>query len=318
MDREAPPTARLEIIDVSSIFDEVAAQPGVWIAGSPCQPQNNSVVEGPSIYISTDDDDYAYLLTLPLASVIGVLETQLGFISQNGWDLSSSCEILMNNGSLFSVTEELQLHGKNLALIGNEVCSFRTVEITAAGTTKISKLLRGLRGTEPSVVTHDIGSRFILLQRPNLVFIPLDASLLGATIYFKAVYPGHDLDDVIPVTHEYLASNLQPVSPTNVIGKRKANGDVRITWERRTRMSHNPFLGIEAPVGQERRRFTVSIYKQSAPTVLVRETTVEDAEELIYTAAQQTTDGTTGVALNINTTQLGDRAPSPTTALALS
>lgn len=316
MDRVAPPSALLEVIDVALLRDSESASPGVYLAGAPYSRQTE-FAEGPTVYVSTDDDSYEYLLTLPLAATMGRLVTELAFITSAGFDLASSAQVMISAGALSSITEELQLHGKNEALIGNEVLSFRTATLVQTDIYSISKLLRGMRGTEENVETHVADTRFVLLKRDTIVHVPLDASLLGSTLYFKAAYPGVDLADVLPVQHSLSLTSTNPPAVANTQAFRQASGDIKIKWERRTRLSHNPFLGIEAPVGQERRRYTVDIYTQAAPTVLVRTLDVEDAEEATYTAAQQTTDGTTGVALNLTTTQLGDRALSPAKTLAL-
>jgi hypothetical protein len=78
------------------------------------------------------------------------------------------------------------LAGANAALIGDEILQFAHAEFVGPARYRLSRLLRGQRGTEPEMKPHPQGARFVLLdpaRQPRPAF-PL--ARVGVPIAFKA------------------------------------------------------------------------------------------------------------------------------------
>lgn len=310
MDRVAPPFVKLHVIDVALMYDHDHHSPGVYLAAGPESVQTGSV-GGAAVYWSRDGSAYEYLLTLPIPATIGVLTTDLDFIATSGIDDESSCNVLLSHGELTSITADEQLQGNNIAIVDDEVLSFRTATLIEPSEYTISGLLRGLAGTEHNVETHVAERRFILFKHDEVPFVPLTPSMLGATIYFKAAYPGQDLDDITATEITFAGGNVAPLCPTSLVAIRDGSNNLQLSWLRRTRREFSPFAGPEAPIGEERTRYEVEFWN-SAGTVLYRTVTGLTSETANYTAAQQTADGATpGQQYLAKVMQLGTFIESP-------
>jgi hypothetical protein len=94
--------------------------------------------------------------------------------------------VLLDFGSLQSLPDERVLAGANAALIGDEILQFAIAELVGPARYRLSRLLRGQRGTEHEVKSHPEGSRFVLLdpaRQPRPAF-PL--ARVGVPIAFRA------------------------------------------------------------------------------------------------------------------------------------
>ncbi|HET8613775.1 MAG TPA: phage tail protein, partial [Sphingomonas sp.] len=74
----------------------------------------------------------------------------------------------------------------NLALIGDEIVQFGSAEPIAPKRWRLSRLLRGRRGTEWAIEGHGPSERFVLLDPATLAGCTLPASAIGAPVMVAA------------------------------------------------------------------------------------------------------------------------------------
>ncbi|MDE2102315.1 MAG: phage tail protein, partial [Patescibacteria group bacterium] len=128
------------------------------------------------------------------------------------------------------------MNGANPALVGSEIIQFQTATENADGTYTLGVLLRGQRGTDWAINSHQPGETVILLQ-PGLVgasTLPLDD--IGTTEYWKLVPGGRFLDQTPTEPFAYAGYDLMPYAPVNFARASDGSGGLTLSWQRRTRL----------------------------------------------------------------------------------
>lgn len=238
----------------------------------------------------------------------------------NEFDESSTVNVEVV-GELESSTRDLMLADLtvNAMLIGSEVIRFRLATLLSADgerrTYRLSGLLRGQRGTEWAIGGHVANERVILLNNA-LRRVPGLLTQIGLERDVKAVTLNLLLSDVPDVAFTNDAIGLKPFAPANVVAL--ADGaDLRITWQRRTRLSvrYGGPVDQVVPLGEVSEQYRVRIF--DGPT-LVHTATVTTPE---YLYTDLTVDGfASGDPVTVEVAQLsaivGAGYPTITTGTA--
>ena len=135
-----------------------------------------------------------------------------------------------------SKTELEVLDGANLLMVGQELVQYAGAEQLGSSEWRLSKLLRGRRGTEWAMSTHQVGETVLVLD-PAALTRTSSLDEVGLARFYRAVSIGSDpsLPAAVAFTNE--AASLKPYAPVHVQGSRTGGGDLTITWVRRTRYS---------------------------------------------------------------------------------
>jgi hypothetical protein len=183
--------------------------------------------------------------------------------------------------------------GANAAAIQNadgdwEVIQFLNAGLVDSATYQLSGLLRGQAGTEGAMRTPvAAGAPFVLLDGA-LVRVPLGLSELKRPLNWRYGPSNRDLADAsYAVTpHAYQGLGLRPLSPVHVKASRAANGDLSLSWIRRTRIGGDSWEVADVPLAETSEAYEVDILSGS----MVKRTLAAGSTFAIYTAAQQTAD----------------------------
>jgi hypothetical protein len=177
------------------------------------------------------------------------------------------------SGTLESVTlEELLADGTlNLAVAGDELIQFRDAIVQSAGQYILRGLLRGVRGTEHAMSTHQAGERFVLCNS-MLGIHSMGAGEIGDTDYYKVVTNGFDPADVDPFTEDYTGASHKPYSLVHVTIEREGN-DWVIDGLRRTRIGGASFNGQNVPLGETSELYRIKVLDDYGDTMVTKETT---------------------------------------------
>ena len=289
----------IEVMDLPPIGADLPTTARLWLAAA-----------GPSagwrraeVLVSRDAGaTYESLGIIGGPSIMGTTVTVLGEGPCERWDRRNSVEVELLSDAMWLESRSIAsvLAGANLALIGDELVQFTTVEALGTRRFRLSGLLRGRRGSEAAAVGHGVGERFVLLD--PLLLLPFDAPVgsIGGTLMFKAVGPG-DLSGSVPVvTVPVIGRALRPLSPVHVRGSRVAGGDIELRWTRRSRQGFDWIDGADAPLGEETERYALTI--RSGGPVLRASSAFES--RFTYTAADQAADfGGPVVDIDLNIAQ---------------
>lgn len=111
-------------------------------------------------------------------------------------DTSASVEIELLNESMWleSRDDAALIDGANLALLGDELMQFGRADPLGAKRFRLSRLLRGRRGTEWAAASHAAGERFVLIEREALAAIDLPVARVGGAARVMAEGIGDGAD----------------------------------------------------------------------------------------------------------------------------
>ena len=143
--------------------------------------------------------------------------------------------------------------GANLALVGDELLQFGRAEPISPTRWRLSRLLRGRRGTEAAAGLQTIGDRFVLIEPEALVAIDLPLSAIGGQVAVMASGIGDD-DGPVRVDVPVTGASVLPPSPVHL--RIDAAGST-LHWARRSRAGWRWIDGADAPLGEERESYRI-------------------------------------------------------------
>ncbi|HEX2764110.1 MAG TPA: phage tail protein [Allosphingosinicella sp.] len=245
------------------------------------------------------------------AATMGTAVTVPGPAASALLDLRAAMTVELASTSMWleSRSDAALAAGDNLAALGDELIQFGVAEPIGPRTFRLSRLLRGRRGTEWATAGHAGGEPFVLIEAESLANVDFPPVAVGASTSIMATGVG-DPDGVV-ASRTLAGDALRPPSPVHLRARRLAGGDVVLSWVRRSRSGWVWLSGSDTPLGEESERYRVAF----AAGDVRRE--FEAAEPgLLYTAAAQAADGLTG-ELRIEVVQLGTNGPSRPAATIL-
>ena len=239
-------------------------------------------------------------------AIIGSAATILAPGTTRTLDLVNSVEIELLNAAMALADADIAslLRGDNAAMLGNELIQYGRAEPIDTNRWRLSRLLRGRRGSEWAVGDHALGEPFVLIEADALAFI--DGVAAGSSLSVLA----SGIGDVGPVEASLQIEGraLRPLSSVHGAATPLAGGDTRISWIRRSRAGWRWPDSIETPFGEETELYRLALSPGPAP---VR--TVETAvSEYVYSEADRAADIASGAAsLSISIVQIGALGVSP-------
>ncbi len=141
--------------------------------------------------------------------------------------------------------------GSNLAVLGSELIQFGSATALGGGKFRLNHLLRGRGGTEWACSGHASDELFCLLDRARCRAVELPnwvvGSSVGASIAGSSAF--------IVLTGE----SLRPLSPVGLWAELQSNGDLLISWTRRSRLGFAWVDGVDVPLGEATELYRVVI-----------------------------------------------------------
>jgi len=220
-------------------------------------------------------------------------------------DARGSVEVVLLNDSMWleGRSDAALAGGANLAALGNELIQFGDVEPLGGGAFRLSRLLRGRRGTEWASGTHASGEAFVLIERQSLAVLEPPPGAVGG----EARLIGHGIGDAeagIMLSLGMTGEILRPPSPVHLRAVRRSGGDIDISWVRRSRQGWTWASGSDTPLGEETERYRLTL----SGARFERSVTLS-APAYTYTFSEQAADGLAG-PLSVAAAQIGTAASS--------
>ncbi len=216
---------------------------------------------------------------------IGTALEPLNSSGQHIIDRQNELLIQMHNGNMHldHADQGRLLIGQNIASIGQEIIQFGSAEPIGDDRYILSHLYRGLGGTEREIDRHGANEDFVLLNGADLAeidpryftsFLPVTISALGR---------GDDFP--VPMVIQEPGRALKPWSPVHPRYDLGQNGDLHISWVRRSRAGLLWPDNIETPLAEEAEKYRVSINGQpiaepTNPEVVLSPTEVQSFRDL--------------------------------------
>ncbi len=228
---------------------------------------------------------------------MGVLVSDFYAGPTSRFDLGNALVVDLLTGTLESVTDLRLFAGANALAVESapgvwEIVQAATAELLAPGRYRLTRLLRGQRGTEGAMASPAAaGSRVVVLD-DALAVLPTAEADLGLPATWR-IGPA-----ALPFTNEtYVAASFTPEGvgqrPFSVVHveqpwrRARSPGDLTIRWTRRSRaLVADSWTGSEVPLAEEAEAYEVEILDGA----VVRRRLTSGTTSVTYTAAQQTTD----------------------------
>lgn len=261
---------------------------------------------------TTDDGQSWQNLATRAPAIIGEAANLLPFAGAALIDTNNAIEVHLADAEavLLSCNDQSLAMGTNLALLGRELIQFGHAEQLDAGRWRLSRLLRGRRGTDAEASRHEPGEAFVLIEEASAQWIDAGREVIGgmARVMASGVGDSAPAEAMAPIT----GSALRPPSPVHLSAVRQSNGDIVIQWVRRSRHGWTWGDGADAPLGEEREAYRISIGNGGFAR------TVDLAEPRYrYAMSEQAEDGAAG-SIQIEILQLGTYLPSLPATLVIS
>lgn len=210
---------------------------------------------------------------------------------------SFNVQMVSDSAWLQSCDDAALVAGSNAAAIESEIIQFGRAEPLGDRKFRLSRLLRGRRGTEWAMGLHEVGEAFALLQLDRLRAVRLEPQLSGSTVTVRSV-DGAISDDAL-VTGEA----LRPPSPVKLRQSFTGAGELEVQWVRRSRNGWAWLDEMDAPLGEMQERYRVRLIGPGGSF----ETETTEPWILISTATLASVGAGAGT---LAVRQIGDRAVS--------
>jgi hypothetical protein len=245
-----------------------------------------------AVYRAPEQSGFALKATLPLPATTGMTLSALSPGPEGRLDHANKITIELDRGELTATTDLGLLAGANLSAIETapdtwELLQFRDARLVATRTYELSVLLRAQRGTEQRLdLTVSAGARFVLLDS---AIAPVDMSQddVGLDFTWQSGPASREIGhpSYAMTTHTFRGVGLRPFSPAHLRASR-SQGDIKITWSRRTRIDGDSWDMPDVPLGEDSERYEIEI---RAGTTIKR-TLTSTIPSVTYGAADQIAD----------------------------
>ncbi len=241
------------------------------------------------IIIKEQDTDIE-LARLTNSATIGVVSETIFASGSSLWDNAASLKIELYSGHLSSASEISVMANNNRLAVERddgtwEIIGFVEAELVSSNNYTLTKLLRGLGGTDSSNSSISAGNQVILLDQ-NVLFVDVTPDMLGTNIVATAFAGANDAQGV-ELNIDINLDPAKPLNPVHLSAKRDAqNDDVNISWVRRTRLNGDSWALSEVPLELVPENYQIDIY-DGANIVRSLESS---SSSFIYSSANQIVD----------------------------
>lgn len=261
----------------------------------PVEPERTRLILGayadpwPGVVRITDETSGAALTNLTRGAVMGAVEAGMGAGPFGVWDRANVLEITLFSGHLADAPETAVLAGANRFMVETddgewEVIGFAAAELIAPRRYRLSRLLRGLDGTDAAISTVSPGNRVMLFDG-RVSSLPVEMHRIGEVVTMRcfagmADVTGQRFETVLAV------SPALPLPPAHLSARRLDNGDIAFGWVRRSRADGDGWGVSEPPLDVVPELYRLRIL-DGLSAVRVMETSSAGA---VYALAEQTAD----------------------------
>ena len=269
------------------------------------QPAHRPVIAGHAkpwpgemaVYRSAATDGFALLTTFSARARMGVLAADFYAGPVSRFDFGNALVVDLYSGTLESVTDITLLGGANALAIETapgawEIVQAGNAELIASGRYRLTRLLRGQRGTENAVVSVvPTGARVVVLDA-TLASLPIAEADLGLPWNWRVGPASRPVIDetFAATTFTPEGAGLRPFSVAHVEQPwqtARSLGDLTIRWMRRSRsLAADNWGAGDVPLAEDSEAYEVEIH--DGGTVIRTLTT--STTSAFYNAAQQTAD----------------------------
>lgn len=236
----------LHAFELPALDNSLLSAPRVLVAAAGTAPGWRRAA---LLYSSDDGARWISVGSTARPTTIGIVTVPPRIAGSALRDLAGTIDIALAHGamSLADADDAALDSGANLALIGNELLQFGHAEPIGGQRWRLSRLLRGRRGTEASAGAQLPGDRFVLIEADTLVAIDLPLATIGGSLAVMAAGMG---ESEAPVRVDAPVTGASVLPPSPVHARLDPATDV-LHWARRSRAGWGWIDGRDAPLAEE-------------------------------------------------------------------
>ncbi|SDR39823.1 glycoside hydrolase TIM-barrel-like domain-containing protein [Pseudovibrio sp. Tun.PSC04-5.I4] len=250
-----------------------------------------------NVYRSQQDAGFKRIARITTPAQFGVTLEPFKRGPTSRFDLANELIISVSSGTIESIPDLELFTGDNAFAIETaqdiwEIIQASKAELIALSTYKLSRLLRGQRGTESAIGDSiPAGARVIRLD-DNLVPTPIALSEISLPFQWRIVPGRAAMSDPASLALGFTpeANGLKPFSPIHVAQpnrKGRLPGDLTISWVRRSRvLEADSWLPRDVPLGEHSEAYEMEIFKEGS----VIRTLTSATASMVYIRAEQIED----------------------------
>ena len=263
-----------------------------------------------AVWRSADTSGFTLLDTIGQAAQIGALVADLPAGSLSRFDHGNELLLDVSSGTLTSVTDTELFAGANALAVESalgawEVIQFGNAELVAMGRYRLTRLLRGQRGTGDAMGNPaPTGARVVVLDF-GIQPLSIAEADLGLPWNWRVGPASAAPGDAIMQARSFTPNGrgLMPFAPAQVRMRRETNGDLALRWLRCDRsLSADSWVLTDVPLSEATEAYDLEFL--DGATVKLSLTVATPA--FTYTAAMQTADfGGPVTSLSVRLYQIG-------------
>jgi hypothetical protein len=269
-----------------------------------------------AVFRSPGNDGFELVTNFSTRARIGTLTNDLWSGPVSRFDHGNVMIVDLVTGTLESVTDIALLGGANALAVESapgiwEVLQAGSAELIAPGRYRLTRLLRGQRGTEGAMADPvPAGARVVVLDS-MLADLPVTEADLGMAMNWRIGPASKPVSDETYVAQTFTPEGvgLRPFAPVHVEQpwrKARVPGDLTIRWVRRDRsLAADSWNAVEIPMSEASESWQVEILDGAT----VKRSLTTATTSVVYSAADQSADWGaplgSGNALTVRIAQIG-------------
>jgi hypothetical protein len=269
-----------------------------------------------AVFRSPGNDGFELVTNFSTRARIGTLTNDLWSGPVSRFDHGNVMIVDLVTGTLESVTDIALLGGANALAVESapgiwEVLQAGSAELIAPGRYRLTRLLRGQRGTEGAMADPvPAGARVVVLDS-MLADLPVTEADLGMAMNWRIGPASKPVSDETYVAQTFTPEGvgLRPFAPVHVEQpwrKARVPGDLTIRWVRRDRsLAADSWNAVEIPMSEASESWQVEILDGAT----VKRSLTTATTSVVYSAADQSADWGAplglGFSLDVRIAQIG-------------
>ena len=250
-----------------------------------------------AVFRSPSDDGYTLLTSLAARARIGTLVADLSAGPTFRFDLGNAITVDLLSGTLESVTDLALFGGANAMAVESspglwEVLQAGSAELVAPGRYRLTRLLRGQRGTEVAMGNPTAAGARVVVLDEALSPLPIAEADLGIPWNWRIGPASRPFTDETYIAQAFTpgGAGLRPFSVGHVMQPSlsgRVPGDLTISWIRRSRaLAADSWAAVEVPLGEETEAYLMEVLDGTA----IKRSLQVSAPQATYSAADQIAD----------------------------
>jgi hypothetical protein len=242
------------VFETPALDDAVPSSPRLSVAANGAGAGWRSA----ALLLSVDDGtSWSDVGTTGAPAVIGVVDVPPPVGTAALFDGVGSLIVRLARGDmrLFPADDASLDQAANLAMVGDELLQFGVAQPLGDGRWRLSRLLRGRRGSEWAIGAQGAGDRFVLIEDGAIRAIALAPGTRSATV----IASGIGDPDPVAVRREVTGASILPLSVARLGWRQQADGGALVGWVRRSRAGWRWTDGADVPLVEESEAYEVEV-----------------------------------------------------------